>query len=64
MKTALFFLAALLAGSARAHAQAPADSSVLRLWHHPDHPFNAPGNGNPLLPGYYADPTIIEDKGT
>ncbi len=64
MKMVFFCLAALLAGSFRARAQAPADSSVLRLWHHPDKPFNAPGNGNPLLPGYYADPTIIEDQGT
>ena len=64
MKNLLLLLAGLLALGAPAAAQAPTDSSVLRLWRHPDKSFNAPGNGNPLLPGYYADPTIIEDRGT
>ncbi|MGY3051863.1 arabinoxylan arabinofuranohydrolase [Pedobacter sp. UYEF25] len=44
-------------------AQNP-DQSVINLWLKKDSQFNAPNNHNPLLPGYYADPTIIEDNGT
>ena len=64
MKKLLLLLTTLLALRGGAAAQTPADSSVLRLWSHRDQPARAPGNGNPLLPGYYADPTIIEDRGT
>ncbi len=44
-------------------AQNP-DTSVLALWNKNDLSFNSPKTRNPVLPGYYADPTIIEDKGT
>ncbi|MEO7801968.1 MAG: family 43 glycosylhydrolase [Ginsengibacter sp.] len=40
------------------------DPSVLDLWNKNDLKFDSPKAGNPLVPGYYADPTIIEDKGT
>ncbi len=40
------------------------DPSVLDLWNKNDLKFNSPKAGNPLLPGYYADPTIIEENGT
>lgn len=46
-----------------AFAQNP-DHSVLDLWNKNDVKFNSSQTGNPLLPGYYADPTIIEDNGT
>ncbi len=64
--TTKFFAAAglLLLGGAPAATAQLADSSVLKLWQHPDKAHNAPGNGNPLLPGYFADPTILEDRGT
>ncbi|MEO6916534.1 MAG: hypothetical protein ABI151_13645, partial [Chitinophagaceae bacterium] len=45
------------------YAQNP-DRSVLDLWNKNDVTFNSPKTGNPLLPGYFADPTIIEDNGT
>ena len=64
MKKLLLLLTVLLALHGGAAAQTPADSSVLKLWLHRDQPARAPGNGNPLLPGYYADPTIVEDRGT
>ena len=42
------------------------DQSVINLWlkKEKDSKFNSPKNHNPLLLGYYADPTIIEDNGT
>ena len=40
------------------------DQSVLDLWNKKDLGYNGPKTGNPLVPGYYADPTIIEDNGT
>jgi arabinoxylan arabinofuranohydrolase len=46
-----------------AFAQNP-DTSVLALWEKNDVKFDSPKAANPLLPGYFADPTIIEDKGT
>ncbi|MET4080282.1 arabinoxylan arabinofuranohydrolase [Pedobacter sp. UYP30] len=49
--------------SVSAFAQNP-DQSVINLWLNKGSKFNAPKNHNPLLPGYYADPTIIEDNGT
>ncbi|MEJ7737170.1 MAG: family 43 glycosylhydrolase [Chitinophagaceae bacterium] len=45
------------------HAQNP-DQSVLNLWNKNDLKYNSPKAGNPLLPGYYADPTIIEENET
>ena len=36
---------------------------ILRDWTNTDSKYNDPQNGNPVLPGYYADPTIIEEKG-
>jgi arabinoxylan arabinofuranohydrolase len=44
-------------------AQNP-DQSVLDLWNKNDIKCDSPSTGNPLLPGYFADPTIIEDNGT
>ncbi len=44
------------------NAQNP-DNPILQQWTNKDAKYNDPQNGNPLLPGYYADPTIIEDKG-
>ncbi|MEO7766800.1 MAG: family 43 glycosylhydrolase, partial [Ferruginibacter sp.] len=44
-------------------AQNP-DQSVLELWNKSDLTFNSSKTGNPLLPGYYADPTVIEYNGT
>jgi arabinoxylan arabinofuranohydrolase len=37
---------------------------ILQQWTNKDAAYNAPQNGNPLLSGYYADPTVIEDNGT
>lgn len=48
---------------ANAFAQNP-DQSVLNLWNKNDLSFDSPKVGNPLLPGYFADPTVIEDNGT
>ena len=44
------------------NAQNP-DNPILQQWTNKDAKYNDPQNRNPLLPGYYADPTIIEDKG-
>ena len=44
-------------------AQNP-DQSIINLWTKKDLKFDSPKTGNPLLPGYYADPSIIEDNGT
>jgi arabinoxylan arabinofuranohydrolase len=46
-----------------AFAQNP-DQSVIKLWTKNDLKFDSPKTGNPLLPGYYADPTILQDNGT
>ncbi|MDQ2752531.1 MAG: family 43 glycosylhydrolase [Bacteroidota bacterium] len=54
---------AMIALGFSSFAQNP-DQSVLDLWNKNDVSFNNPKAGNPLLPGYFADPTIIEDKGT
>ena len=43
-------------------AQNP-DQSIINLWLKKDLKFNSPNTHNPLVPGYYADPTIIEDNG-
>ncbi len=59
----IFSTVALLLISFFSNAQ-NRDTSVLRLWDKNDVVYNAPKAGNPLLPGYYADPTIIEDNGT
>ena len=40
------------------------DPSVLDLWNKNDIKYDSPKARNPLLPGYFADPTIIEDNGT
>lgn len=37
---------------------------TLQQWTIDDAEYNDPKNGNPILPGYYADPCIIEDNGT
>ncbi|MGV8963636.1 MAG: family 43 glycosylhydrolase [Candidatus Saccharimonadaceae bacterium] len=37
---------------------------TLQQWTVKDAEYNDPQNGNPILPGYYADPCIIEDNGT
>lgn len=37
---------------------------ILQQWTQKDAQFNDLGNGNPIIPGYYADPTIIEENGT
>ncbi|KQS36785.1 family 43 glycosylhydrolase [Pedobacter sp. Leaf194] len=49
--------------STSASAQNP-DQSIINLWTKKDLKFDSPKTGNPLLPGYFADPTIIESKGT
>ncbi len=49
--------------SALSTAQNP-DQSIMNLWTKNDLKFDSQKTGNPLLPGYYADPTIIEDNGT
>ncbi|MEO6819775.1 MAG: family 43 glycosylhydrolase [Ginsengibacter sp.] len=46
-----------------AYSQNP-DQSVLNLWNKNDLKYDSPKTGNPLLPGYFADPTIIENNGT
>ncbi|MBC7617309.1 MAG: family 43 glycosylhydrolase [Pedobacter sp.] len=43
-------------------AQNP-DRSIINLWLKKDLKFDSPKTGNLLLPGYFTDPTIIEDKG-
>ena len=40
------------------------DQSVLDLWNKNGIKYDSPKARNPLLPGYFADPTIIEDNGT
>jgi arabinoxylan arabinofuranohydrolase len=40
------------------------DNATLKNWTNNDLQYNSPQTGNPILPGYYADPTIIEDNGT
>lgn len=40
------------------------DQLVLDLWKKNDIKYNSSKTGNPLLSGYFADPTIIEDNGT
>lgn len=37
---------------------------TLEQWTINEAKYDAPRNGNPIIPGYYADPTIIEDRGT
>lgn len=44
-------------------AQNP-DQSIINLWTKKDLKFDSPKTGNPLLPGYFADPTIIESDGS
>ncbi len=39
------------------------ENPILRHWTNNDLKYNDPQTGNPVLPGYYADPTIIEDNG-
>jgi arabinoxylan arabinofuranohydrolase len=39
------------------------DNATLKNWTNNDLQYNSPQTGNPILPGYYADPTIIEDNG-
>lgn len=40
------------------------NNTTLQQWTIKDSSYNAPKNANPIIPGYYADPTIIEDNGT
>jgi arabinoxylan arabinofuranohydrolase len=40
------------------------NNTTLQNWVNKDAKFDAPKNGNPVIPGYFADPTIIEDNGT
>ncbi|MEO5592731.1 MAG: family 43 glycosylhydrolase [Chitinophagaceae bacterium] len=56
--TAIIFLVGFTASAQNS------DQSVINLWTKKDLKFNSPKTGNPLLPGYYADPTILEDNGT
>ena len=44
-------------------AQNP-DQSVINLWLKKDLKFNSPNTHNPLVPGYFADSSILEDNGT
>ena len=46
-----------------AYCQYP-KNTTLQQWTIKDVKYNDPKNGNPIIPGYYADPTIIEDNGT
>lgn len=39
------------------------ENSTLKHWTNNDLQYNSPQKGNPILPGYFADPTIIEDNG-
>nr|WP_294894402.1 family 43 glycosylhydrolase [uncultured Pedobacter sp.] len=55
--------AIILAIAFNSFAQNP-DQSVINLWTKKDLKFDSPKTGNPLLQGYFADPTIIESKGT
>lgn len=57
----IFLLSAVIPFSGYAQNS---DQSVLNLWNKNDLRYNSPKAGNPLLPGYYADPTIIEENGT
>ncbi len=40
------------------------ENTILKNWTNKDLQYNSPQTGNPILPGYYADPSIIEDNGT
>lgn len=62
IKKYFFFLILSLIG-VNAFAQNP-DQSIIKLWTKKDLKFDSPKTGNPLIPGYYADPTVIEDNGT
>jgi arabinoxylan arabinofuranohydrolase len=62
MKKKIFLIPAVLFFAINAIAQNP-DQSVIKLWTKNDLKFDSPKTGNPLLPGYYADPTILQDNG-
>lgn len=63
MKIQKIFIYLLLLFAIKTLNAQSADNPILRNWTHHDSKYNDPQNGNPVLPGYYADPTIIEDKG-
>ena len=58
-----FILYSLLLIGSIGYCQYP-DNTTLQQWTIEDAKYNTPKTGNPILPGYYADPTIIEDNGT
>lgn len=40
------------------------ENPILKQWVQTDAQYNDPENGNPILPGYYADPSILENEGS
>ncbi len=63
MKIRKILSVAIVLFSTLAYSQYP-NNTTLQHWLNKDSKFDAPKNGNPVIPGYYADPTIIEDNGT
>lgn len=62
--TRFFILSIILLSLAIPVAAQNPDASIMNLWTKNDLKFDSPNTGNPILPGYFADPTIIEDNGT
>ena len=63
MKSNNLILYSLLLFYSIGYCQYP-NNTTLQQWTVEDAKYNDPKNGNPIIPGYYADPTIIEDNGT
>jgi beta-xylosidase len=63
MKVGNIVVATFLLVSSFGYCQYP-NNTTLQNWVNKDWDYNAPKNANPVLPGYFADPTIIEDNGT
>ena len=61
--TALIIFVILWIGWSSVYAQYP-NNTTLQQWTVEDKNYNDPQNANPIIPGYYADPTIIEYEGT
>lgn len=63
MKIQKIFICLVLLYAIKALNAQSVANPILRDWTNTDPKYNDPQNGNPVLPGYYADPTIIEEKG-
>ena len=63
MKVTNIAITAFLLVSSLVYCQYP-NNTTLQNWVEKDSAYNAPKNANPVLAGYFADPTIIEDNGT